>query len=401
MNSLKRLYQKFVFIPSDFNDDLSAKNKRALKILSLFSLYFGIIVYAIVSISFIVTHKQMPFVFSLYYLNFMVIGGINVALLHTKLPAHYLVFLTLLQAESIIVFNLLSTNASNIIIVFIGLMFALLIFLEINPVVFTVELLCFFELLHLTIRNRVQNVPVDNLTLCFFVMVLLAFWKRSHLINEFKRNAQLKELTEKTENLLHNLLPDSVIEQLKSDGKSPPKKYENMTVLLSDIVNFTKISTTVSPYFLISELNEIFTQFDKITESHNCIRIKTIGDAYMAVCGLPEKNASHAENLILCAKDFIQWLTERNKTSQIQWNIRVGLASGSSIAGIIGKKKYLYDILGDTVEYAVKLQNSCMPMHIRLSPQTYKLIEGKIEIPEIVEVDSQTPVTEKGDVKNV
>ena len=220
-------------------------------------------------------------------------------------------------------------------------------------------------------------------------MILLVFWKRRHLINEYIRNAQLETLKEKTEELLHNLLPDSVIEQLKKDGKSPPKKYDNMTVLLSDIVNFTKISTSVSPYFLINELNDIFTQFDKITESHNCIRIKTIGDAYMAVCGLPEKNASHAENLILCARDFIEWLNERNKSAQIKWNIRVGLASGSSIAGIIGKRKYLYDILGDTVDYAVKLQNTCTPMHIRLSPTTYDLVKDKMAIPEIVEVDNQ------------
>ncbi len=401
MKNLKSIYQKYVLISSKFSEELSARNKRVLNILSLISLYFGIICYAIVALSLVLTNEQIPFRISVYYLNFMLIGGINLALLHTKLPAHFLVFLTLIQGESIILFNLLITNASNIIIVFIGLMFALVMFLEINPLVFTVELLCYFVALRFSISNKVVQVPMDNLLLCFFVIVLLVFWKRSHLINEFKRNAELKELTEKTENLLHNLLPDSVIEQLKADGKSPPKKYENMTVLLSDIVNFTKISTTVSPYFLISELNDIFTQFDKITESHNCIRIKTIGDAYMAVCGLPEKNASHAENLILCAKDFIEWLTERNKTSKIQWNIRIGLASGSSIAGIIGKKKYLYDILGDTVEYAVKLQNSCMPMHIRLSPQTYKLIEGKIEIPENVEVDSQTPAAESGEVKNV
>ena len=401
MKNLKSIYQKYVLISLKFSEELSARNKRVLNILSLISLYFGIICYAIVALSLVLTHEQIPFRISIYYLNFMLIGGINLALLHTKLPAHFLVFLTLIEGESIILFNLLITNASNIIIVFIGLMFALVMFLEINPLVFTVELLCYFVALRFSISNRVAKVPMDNLLLCFFVIVLLVFWKRSHLINEFKRNAELKELTEKTENLLHNLLPDSVIEQLKADGKSPPKKYENMTVLLSDIVNFTKISTTVSPYFLISELNEIFTQFDKITESHNCIRIKTIGDAYMAVCGLPEKNASHAENLILCAKDFIEWLTERNKTSKIQWNIRIGLASGSSIAGIIGKKKYLYDILGDTVEYAVKLQNSCMPMHIRLSPQTYKLIEGKIEIPENVEVDNQTQSAEIGDVKNV
>ena len=154
--------------------------------------------------------------------------------------------------QGIIVFHIiLLTSASNIIIVFIGLMFALVMFLEVNPVVFTVELLSYFAILYLVFDNELIKIPADNFILCFFVMILLVCWKRKHLINEYIRNAQLETLKEKTEELLHNLLPDSVIEQLKKDGKSPPKKYDNMTVLLSDIVNFTNISTTVSPYFLI------------------------------------------------------------------------------------------------------------------------------------------------------
>lgn len=389
MNILKRLYQRFVLIPTGFKATLSEKNRRVIKALSFFSLYFGIIFYTLFSIFPTDAFRERTVAFSLYYFSFVFMGGINIALIHTKIPSSFLVFLTLVEMQVIIVFHLLMTSASNIIIVFIGLMFALVMFLEVNPVVFTLELLSYFAILYLTVDNELLKIPEDNFILCFFVMILLVFWKRRHLINEYIRNAQLETLKEKTEELLHNLLPDSVIEQLKKDGKSPPKKYDNMTVLLSDIVNFTKISTSVSPYFLINELNDIFTQFDKITESHNCIRIKTIGDAYMAVCGLPEKNASHAENLILCARDFIEWLNERNKSAQIKWNIRVGLASGSSIAGIIGKRKYLYDILGDTVDYAVKLQNTCTPMHIRLSPTTYDLVKDKMAIPEIVEVDNQ------------
>ena len=390
MNSLKSLYQRFVLIPADFKDSLSEKNRKIIKVLSFFSLYFGIFFYTFFSIFPAAAFREKTFLFSIYYFSFVFMGGINIALIHTKIPSSFLVFLTLIEMQGIIVFHIiLLTSASNIIIVFIGLMFALVMFLEVNPVVFTVELLSYFAILYLVFDNELIKIPADNFILCFFVMILLVCWKRKHLINEYIRNAQLETLKEKTEELLHNLLPDSVIEQLKKDGKSPPKKYDNMTVLLSDIVNFTKISTTVSPYFLINELNDIFTQFDKITESHNCIRIKTIGDAYMAVCGLPEKNASHAENLILCAKDFIEWLSARNKSAQIKWDIRVGLASGSSIAGIIGKRKYLYDILGDTVDYAVKLQNACTPMHIRLSPATYNLVKDKMEIPEIVEVDNQ------------
>ena len=170
------------------------------------------------------------------------------------------------------------------------------------------------------------------------------------------------------------------------DGKSPAKKYENMTVLVSDIVDFTKTTTTLSPYFLINELNDIVTAFDMITQKHGCIRIKTIGDAYMAVCGLPEENPEHAQNIIHCAQDFLTYLNERNTHYDTKWNIRIGIASGSVIGGIIGEKKYLYDILGEPVDYAVELQNASKAMEVRISAETYSLIKDKMELPEYFEI---------------
>ena len=189
---------------------------------------------------------------------------------------------------------------------------------------------------------------------------------------------------------MQNILPDSVIDELKTQGKSPAKNYDNMSVLVSDIVDFTKTTTRLSPYFLINELNDIVSEFDKITEKYNCIRIKTIGDAYMAVCGLPEENENHAQNLLLCAQDFIAYLQERNKTAETKWNIRIGIASGSVIAGIVGIKKYIYDIFGDTVNTAFRMKTLSKENELKISPDTYKLVEGKFNF------EAQKPVEVKG-----
>ena len=256
--------------------------------------------------------------------------------------------------------------------------------LNMNPVMFTIQLILYISFIevfkacaHIQMQYPDSTSFIKNVFLFMLLIIFLSFWKRKYIIESLLRDARLEKERKKADELLQNILPDSVIQQLKVDGKSPPKNYENISLLVADIVDFTKTATDLPPYVLILELNAIFSEYDRICELHKCIRIKTIGDAYMAVCGLPEEDPEHAENIMNCAKDFIACLDERNKKSQIKWNIRVGIASGSAIAGIIGKKKYLYDILGETVDTAVKLQNSCQPMHIRISEKTYQLLQEK------------------------
>ena len=117
------------------------------------------------------------------------------------------------------------------------------------------------------------------------------------------------------------------------------------------------------------------------------MRIKTVGDAYLAVCGLPEKNEKHAEQLILCAREYLDFLNKRNEKFQIKWKIRIGIDSGNAIAGIIGLKKYVYDIFGSTVDSAVKIELSCQPMRIAVSENTYGLIKDVLTSREKEEID--------------
>jgi class 3 adenylate cyclase len=184
--------------------------------------------------------------------------------------------------------------------------------------------------------------------------------------------AEIDKERRKSENLLLNILPKKVIKELKETGNTRPEIFKNVTVLFSDIVGFTDISTKLPVDKLITELNDIFTMFDNIIEKHSCERIKTIGDAYLAVCGLPESNAQHCENIVNAAADMIYIINDRNRTSSIKWQIRIGIHTGPVIGSVVGIKKYIYDIFGDTVNTASRLESLSEPMKINISFEVKK-----------------------------
>lgn len=179
---------------------------------------------------------------------------------------------------------------------------------------------------------------------------------------------------EKAEGLLHNILPEKIVNDLKHKGTTKPELFQNVTVFFSDIVKFTQLSSMLEPEALINELDEMFTAFDDIMEKNDCERIKTIGDAYLAVCGMPDKNPKHAENMAKAALDIVKYLRKRNENALINWKIRVGIHSGEVIGSVVGIKKYIYDIFGDTVNTASRMESQSEPMKINISETTYNLI---------------------------
>lgn len=192
-----------------------------------------------------------------------------------------------------------------------------------------------------------------------------------------ERTKELAAEKEKTEELLLNTLPLKVVNELKENGKSEPVSFEDVTVYFSDIVGFTNISSQLEPKLLIGELNEIFTGFDDIMEKHSCERIKTIGDAYLAVSGMPERNEEHASNMVRAALEIREFLEERNKSSEIQWNIRIGIHTGKVVGGIVGVKKYIYDVFGDTINTTSRMESNSESMRINVSETTYSLIKDQ------------------------
>jgi adenylate cyclase len=185
---------------------------------------------------------------------------------------------------------------------------------------------------------------------------------------------ELVKQRQQSEQLLANTLPEKVIADLKETGTSKPELFKNVTVLFSDFVGFTDMSTDIEPELLIGELSDIFTAFDDIIVKNHGERIKTIGDAYMAVSGMPNEDPNHAKNIVQSATEMIAYLEQRNSTSELQWQARIGIHSGPVVGGIVGTKKYLYDVFGDTVNTASRVETASDTMRITVSQSTYDLV---------------------------
>lgn len=181
----------------------------------------------------------------------------------------------------------------------------------------------------------------------------------------------LKEQQQQTEDLLLNILPETIANQLKRSGQTIAKQFDNATVLFADIVGFTEFASTLSPIEVVEILNEIFSRFDVLTEKYKLEKIKTIGDSYMVVGGLPEPRPDHAEAIADMALDMCQALADFNKNAVRPLELRIGINSGAVVAGVIGQKKFIYDLWGDTVNIASRMESHGLPDRIQCSRATY------------------------------
>ncbi len=215
--------------------------------------------------------------------------------------------------------------------------------------------------------------PIDSIELVARVRSALTLTSTFEALKQ--KQIELEQEQQKVERILNGLIPPKVVQEIKETGTSKPKRYKNASVMFTDLVGFTKKTTTMSPKRLINELNDIFSSFDKIIKKYNCTRIKTIGDAYLAVSGVPEENKNHAKNLIQAAIDFRQFIFERNTVNPIKWEITIGINSGEVIGSLIGLENYLFDIFGENVNTASRIQAYCSPMKIAVSSETYNLTQ--------------------------
>lgn len=226
-----------------------------------------------------------------------------------------------------------------------------------------------------TLNLKKEKIFRDSLLGGVGLLLLLAgviFWS---LQQKRKANKVIAFEKAKSDSLLLNILPEKIASDLKESGTTDPQLYENVTVCFTDMAGFTELAARLEPKQLIDELNIIFTAFDEIIERHHCERIKTIGDSYMAVCGLPNENPRHAENIIRATVEMMQFLEKKNLESEIEWSMRAGIHSGSVIAGVVGTKKYLYDVFGDTINTASRIETSSEPTRINVSESTYSLVK--------------------------
>lgn len=196
--------------------------------------------------------------------------------------------------------------------------------------------------------------------------------------NMVERNTrELEREKERVEKLLLNLMPRSVYEEYKTFGVVTPQLYQNVSVLMLDFVGFTDFTEQNDPTVTLGELNDVFTAFDRISEQFGCERIKTIGDAYLAVSGMPEPAPDHATAVANCAVRFLRYLERRNQSHRYQWQARIGLGSGAAVGSVVGVQKYVYDVFGPAVNMASRLQVFAHPMKI-VAPVSMKfdLVDG-------------------------
>ncbi|MDJ0516901.1 MAG: adenylate/guanylate cyclase domain-containing protein [Trichodesmium sp. MO_231.B1] len=192
-----------------------------------------------------------------------------------------------------------------------------------------------------------------------------------------ERTAELQESQEKSERLLINILPEPIAFKLKHDTSAIADYFEESTILFSDIVGFTPLSARISPIELVDLLNQIFSKFDHIAELYDLEKIKTIGDAYMVAGGLPVPKKNHAEAIANMALDMQQEIIKFTTDIGDKFQIRIGINTGPVVAGVIGKKKFIYDLWGDAVNVASRMESSGEAGKIQVTTATYELLKDK------------------------
>lgn len=207
-----------------------------------------------------------------------------------------------------------------------------------------------------------------------------ALYRRNRFINYTKK--VLEKERQKSKELLCNILPEETANELSEKGSVKAKKYQSVTVLFSDFKGFTKYAEELPPEQLIKTIDLYFSEFDRIMDKYNIEKIKTIGDSYMCASGLPVPDKDHAEHMILAAQEMlahVERMKEVHAVDEARFEVRIGIHSGPLVAGVVGKRKFAYDIWGDTVNIASRIESACEPGKINLSVNTYELVKEKFE----------------------
>ena len=191
-----------------------------------------------------------------------------------------------------------------------------------------------------------------------------------------ERTAELEQEKQKSDDLLLNILPAETAKELKQKGHADARHFDRVTVLMTDFAGFTELSSTLTPAELVAEIDACFKAFDLIAEKHRVEKIKTVGDAFMAAGGLPIPNSTHAENVLRAALEMRDFMRKRRENGHPNaMGIRIGVHTGPVVAGIVGVKKFQYDIWGDTVNTAARMESSGEVGEVNISQTTYELVK--------------------------
>ena len=230
---------------------------------------------------------------------------------------------------------------------------------------------------------RLANNLQEGVTITFYVLNLGAVSSIAFvLMNSFIRQKNealnlLRQEQEKSESLLLNVLPQEAAERLKSGARTIADYYESASVLFADLVGFTPLSAMLSPERMVEILNEVYSHFDALAEKYDVEKIRTIGDNYMVAAGLPRRRDDHAQAQARMALDMQDYIASRPPIGELRLDFRIGINSGPVIAGVIGVRKFHYDVWGDTVNIASRMESQGASGVIQIAQATYELIKDE------------------------
>jgi adenylate cyclase len=221
---------------------------------------------------------------------------------------------------------------------------------------------------------------VGTSSIAYFLLRYAAMQKEGYEVELVKSNRLLQIEQDRSERLLLNILPGPVAARLKEDGQTVADGFADVTVMFADIVNFTTIAGGMSPAQIFTMLNRVFSEFDSLAERHGMEKIKTIGDAYMVAGGLNDDAAkNYSEAIADMALDMRDVLARNPAFADLKLEMRMGIGTGPVIAGVVGKKKFIYDLWGDTVNLASRITSEGAPGMIQTDATTYRRLQGRYD----------------------
>jgi guanylate cyclase len=206
---------------------------------------------------------------------------------------------------------------------------------------------------------------------------------------------QRQDAQDRAENLLLNILPRSIAEKLKAKPQTIADSFTSASILFADVADFTPMAERVSPVRVVEMLDQLFGHFDTLAERYEVEKIKTLGDCYMAAAGIPSPRPDHAQRLALMALDMVEAVRSQGAVGSLGFELRIGINSGPVVAGVIGRKRFLYDLWGDAVNTAGRMQTEGTPGRIQITRATYELLNDEF----VCEPRGTVPVKGKGEME--
>ncbi len=246
-------------------------------------------------------------------------------------------------------------------------------------------------------QRKTQKVIVIAIAVALLLIILIAIglYRRNKFISKTK--TIIENERNRSDRLLLNILPEETAQELKDMGKVKSKRFESVSVLFSDFKDFTKYSENLSPEELVESVDHYFSRFDEIIQKYDLEKIKTIGDCYMCAGGLPFPSEDHATKVLLAAFEILEFVEQvkNENTINVKFDVRIGINTGPVVAGVVGSKKFAYDIWGDTVNIASRMESGSEAGKINISENTYRIIKEDF----ICEYRGEIEVKNKGMMK--